>query len=219
MTDSKPAEDNSLQAENKATNINDNTNNSAPSNNSKVPKKSNKTLFIILGVVALLLIVVPAVLFFIIFGVVKDKVTDKSSNFVSGAINKATDGKVNVDASKGEVTIKGQNGDEITNKKTLPEGFPSSVKMYSPSTILVSYKSTTDAKTNWTVSLETPDSAAKVNESVKNTFAGWTLNGDYSSADSKVVSYEDPTYKLVITVGAPTKAGDKTTILYSVTQK
>lgn len=182
-------------------------------------KKSNKTLYIILGSVALLLLIVPAILFFIVFGVVKDKVADNSGNLVTGAINKATNGNVNIDSNKGEVTIKGQNGDEITNKKTLPEGFPSSVKVYSPGTILVSYKSTTDGKTNWTVSLETTDSAAKVNESVKNTFSAWTLNGDYSAADAKVVSYEDVTNKLIVTVGAPTKAGDKTTILYSVTEK
>jgi hypothetical protein len=202
-----------MDQENNAT---DSSNNNKTSN-----KKSNKTLLITLGIIGIVVIALASVSSFFAWNFISDKFgsEEAASNTVTGLIESATDGKVNINSSTGEVTVKNDSGESITNKSSLPDGFPSEVVIYSPSTIKGSFTSNQEGKTNWTVTIESNDPYSKVKTAITEQYAGWTKTAEFNSETSSVLNYTNGTYTVVINVTDSGNADGKTDAVYSVNTK
>ena len=186
-------------------------------------KKSsnNKVLFVVLGLAVFFIIIVPAILFFVVFGVLKDKFgnQDKANKTISSLVESASGGNVKVDANGKEITVKGKDGTEISSAQRLPTDWPAAVFIYSPYTVSGSYKTTSDGKTSWTVATTTTDSYDKVKSEIASKYAGWTKSSEYEASGTTVAAYDNDMYSVVLTVSQPSANESKTTVAYSVTQK
>jgi hypothetical protein len=179
------------------------------------PKKgtSNKTLFIIIGVVAVGALIVAA----IGLNFAKNKLADKTA---SGIISTATGGKVSVDSNGKEVTVKTADGSTYSSSQKLPTDWPSSVPIYSPYTITGSYKATNDGKTAWHLATTTTDSYDKVTSSMASKYSGWTNNSSYEANGSALYSYENGTYTVIVSVAQPdSSSNNQVVVSYTVSQK
>lgn len=196
------------------------TNKAVESNNKSTAsnKQSNKKLIIIISIVGGVILVVALASSLLVWNFAKDKFGNEgvASNTVTGFIENATDGKVNIDANNGEVTIKGDSGESITNKSTLPDGFPSEVVIYSPGTIQGSLTSSQEGKTNWTVSIESTDPFNKVKPAITEQYSGWTKAAEFNSDTSTVLNYSNGTYNVVINIAESSNSDGKTEVVYSV---
>ena len=194
----------------------------APANLNAKPqtaKGSNKTLFIIIGVIAFFVIVLPMILFFVVFGVIKNKV-NKDLN--SGIVSTASGGKVQVSSNGKEVTVKGADGSEMSSSQKLPADWPTAVVIYTPNTIVGSYKATQDGKPSWTLATTTPDTYDKVKADIASKYAGWAKSSEYEASGALISVYDKDTYSVVITITQPTKndgSDNKVAVNYSVTTK
>ncbi|MFO0882329.1 MAG: hypothetical protein U0491_02665 [Candidatus Saccharimonadales bacterium] len=179
------------------------------------PKKStsNKTLFIIIGVVGV------AVLLLAGFGLsmAKNKLADKTA---SGIISTATGGKVSVDSNGKDVTVKTADGSTYSSSQKLPTDWPSSVPLYTPYSVTGSYKASNDGKTAWHLATSTSDSYDKVVAEIPKLYSGWTSNSSYESNGAALFSYDNSTYGVILSVAKPdSSSNNKVTVSYTVSQK
>lgn len=139
----------------------------SPGNTAPKKKSSALKIIIIILVILVILGVVGTLLSAFVF-----------KKIFQFGVKKATNGTVNV-GDKG-VTIKDKNGNSsFSTEAKLPDGFPSDVPIYKPSTITVGAKT----GNNYDVSLQTSDSSQKVISYYKTELAkdGWSANSDGSS--------------------------------------
>lgn len=162
---------------------------------------SHKTLFIILGVVILIFVILPGIL------------------FVSGVAfvrHRLGESGIKVNNTTKSVTIKGSNGDEITagSSKTLPKDFPSSVTIYK-GTLLSSGRLTIEGRVNWSASVETTDNSETVSKNLTETFSsnGWTTDLNNQTTEGGVINAHNDQFTVNVYYGG--KDG-KTQMTYTV---
>src|SRR3989344_4091500 len=147
-----------------------------------VASGSNKTLWIVIGVIVVLALLGWGV---------RAAMRGISKAVVEKGIEAATGGKVKVDADGGQVTVKGQDGSSVQwGSNSLPDGWPSDVSIYSGSTIQYSGSSNpTTGKSGAGVMFQTSDKGQKVADFYKADLAakGWKIEGTYSAATTTTV--------------------------------
>ena len=178
-------------------------------------KKSNKKLFIILGVVVFFLFILPGILFAVFVGYVANR---GGENIVED-IAKSQGVDVDLDTKDGNVSIKDKDGNEYSTKTgtDLPEDFPKeALALYSNK-----YTNTSRIKvgenTSWTVVIETSDSPATITAKVKEQLAAgsWAIQSESNSSDyNMIIAKKDP-YSAVINYS---QTDGKTTLTYTLSQ-
>lgn len=159
----------------------------------KVPekKKSNKTLWIILGVVLFIFVVIPGLLLTIGGIFLKSKLGDQKSTdkTISSIVSKATDSKVNVNSSNGEFSVESKDGDSsisVGSNQKLPDGFPKSdIPYFAEKSITFAMSSKDEGKSRWSVTATSDKSF----DDVKSYFAGKIKEPDYT--DVSTYSFND----------------------------
>lgn len=190
---------------------------------------SNKTLFIILGVVGFL--VLGGILMSVLSVFVLNKATDKTVSTITGLdVDTNKNGDTTIKTKDGSITTKTDKNGNVTyetkdksgasssssTEQKLPDNFPSNVPLYSNQKITYSSKSKTNEESNWQVNTETSDNINKVVDSLKESYKGWTVDSENQINDSYYLYYEKDNMKVNIYVA---KSEDLTSILYTVSQK
>jgi hypothetical protein len=88
-------------------------------------KKSNKTLFIVLGVILVVFVVIPGILLTVGGLFLRDRLSNE--NVTESLIEGATGNKVDVNTKDGNFSVKSENGDSSVSygaDQKLPEDFP-----------------------------------------------------------------------------------------------
>jgi hypothetical protein len=174
----------------------------APATVPVAAKKDNtKTIVIVVGVLVLIFVVIPIILFIVLAGVVGHKIV--------GGVKVSNDGKT--------ATIKTANGDQIsTGSQTLPKDWPTSVPVYK-GTLVNSSRLTIDGKITYSAVVETKDSSTTVGTTLSNDFStnGWMAALDNKTSDGGLIASDNTTASLHTQVVYVTKDG-KTTISYNV---
>lgn len=122
---------------------------------------------------------------------------------------------VNVDKKGGSVTVKTNNGQSSAsygNDVKLPQGFPTDVPVYKPSTIIYATKTET---TRFSVAAKTSASMQTVLDYYKSelTKQGWESTHESSYGDGTLLSYTKDGRTLSVTVSSQNnEATDKTFI-------
>lgn len=179
---------------------------------------SNKLVFIIIGAVIVIFIILPAILFWVAKATIFNEKNTTSG--ISSLVDKATNGNVKIDSSKGEVTVKGANGTEVSTKQQLPDNFPKDVPLYTPYEVSGSYRSSDAGKSNWSVVTTTGDSYDKAKAGVATLYESWQKSADYEVSGTMMSSYENSLYSVTVSIAQPSSGeNNKTTITYLVAQK
>ncbi len=172
-------------------------------------KGSNKTLVIVLVVIAVL--VGLSLIGRFIYKKVAERV---ASNYLSTL----TGGKVSVTGGGDKVSFKGEDG-EVTfdSGGKLPEGFPSDFPVYPGAKVTGSFSASGDNNSKGSsVVWETSDDVAKVGGYFKTELpkAGWTISTDYSTAETITLTFEKGAYSgfLGVTKGSDGKTAISVTI-------
>lgn len=173
-------------------------------------KKKDNTLKIVL-------IVVGALVGLMILGVIV------TSIFIGSLFGNATKGiKVTGDEDSGSVTIKSNDGQSTTtygNDASLPDGFPSDVPIYDPSTTV--YATKTDDK-HYSVALKTADATDKVLAfySDELTKQGWTSTHESSYTGGNIILYKQGDRSLSLSVSTQeNEEVEKTFVNLAITEK
>jgi len=178
-------------------------------------KKSNKKLFIILGVVVFFLFILPGILFAVFVGYVANRGGEK----IVEDIAKTQGVDVDLNTKDGNVSIKDKDGNEYSTKTgtDLPEDFPKdALALYSNK-----YTNTSRIKvgenTSWTVAIETSDSPATITPKVKEQLAAssWTIQTESNSSDYNMIIAKKSPYSAVINYS---QTDGKTTLTYTIAQ-
>lgn len=193
----------------------------------KVPekKKSNKTLWIVLGIVLFIFVVIPGLLFtaggiFLKSRFGSDKATEKT---LEGIVSKATDSKVNLDSKNGSVTVKGKDGETMSvgSSRKLPDDFPKNdIPFIAQKEVTFVITTSSEGKKNWSVTTTVDKSF----EEATTYFDGKIKTPDYESVssygsgDSQSYSGKGSKYSLYVTV-TKGKDGEPTDITYIVTEQ
>lgn len=174
------------------------------SNNTVSEKKSsNKTLVIVLVVVGALILVGVGGTF--VVGMVL-------ANMGKSMVENATG--TTITTNGGSTTIQSKDGtSSISTSASLPDGFPSSVPLYSGQTIVTSSKYKNGEDTSWSVTAETNDSAAKTVAGIKSLYSGWQQNSEAESDGTYSFYYTKGDLGVIMYVS---NAAGKSTITYSV---
>jgi len=140
---------------------------------------------------------------------IAEKATEK-------AIEKSTG--VEIDKSGDEVTIKGEDGTEVTASSDgeLPEGFPSDVPVYEGK-IVTSVK----ADKGWSVALEASDDVNTIFDWYKSELEkdGWKIVSEMKVTDGAAVVAEKGDQNLQVTIGASGSDDGKTSVSLLVSTK
>ena len=179
-------------------------------------KGSNKKIIIIV-------VIVVCVLF--VLGIVGTLATGFfAKKAVQTAVNRASDGKVNLKAGNngtGEVTIKGDNGETTKFQSTtkLPAEFPTDVPRYKDAGVVSVVSSSSDGKKFYSVAFDTKDDTAKVAEYFNKALAenGWSTVGTYSAnSDTTITGVNKSKMLYALTSISKDESSGKTTIHLSV---
>lgn len=195
--------------------------------NVATPKKSNKTLWIVLAVLGFFLIVVPAVVVTAgVFWFKKNVTTEKvTENIVEGALEKATgSNNVNIDTEKGSFSVEGDNGESFSfgSDQELPEDFPKSKVPYIKEKNVTSVLTSSDSgKKSWWVSTYVDDSYTKATDFFEQKIAEPTYNdvSSYSFGDSMTITGSDSSYQVTGTASKPSDSSPATMVTYAVPEK
>jgi len=168
-------------------------------------KMSTKMIVTIIGVLVLV----------IVTGSAASRFFGKSA--AEQAIEAATGGKANIDASKGEVTVKTDDGTWSSSDK-LPANFPSDVPLYPGAKVQGSVVAAQQQGSGHYAGLETVDTIDKVVSWYKAEVVakGWQVTANFEAGGGVMIGGSKDTRDLVVTVS---KEGDKTVIGLVVSQK
>lgn len=188
-------------------------------------KKSNKTLLIVIGVVVFFFVVVPALvfgagvlLFNKSFG--SQKATDKT---IESLVEKATDGKVDIDSDNGNFSVSGENGDStysVGDNQKLPDDFPKDKIPYiTEKSVSFVFTNSNEGKKSWSVTTTVDKSFedAKTYFTDKIKEPEFTSVSSYSFGDSQTLYGQNDMYDVSVTVTKP-ESGD-TSVTYIITSK
>ena len=178
-------------------------------------KKNNKsfpTLFIVIGVIAL----VGILGFRFLYKGIKTRI---SNYLVSKSLSKQLGGDVKIEGDGEKVSYKGQDFEfSYDAGGELPEGFPKDFPIYKGSKLLSKWSSTAAENEGMSVVLETGDSVTKVSDYYKTELgkSGWTTTSTFSQDDSVVFSFEKGDKQGILGIA---KAEEKTSISITFSNK
>jgi len=148
-------------------------------------KKSNKTLWIVLGIVLVVFVILPAILFTVGGIFLKNKLDDPESGarLAESLVEKATGENVDINTKDGSFTAKSKDGDSSIGfgDQKLPEDFPKDLVSYIPEkkvTFVITSKN--ENKQTWSVTTTVDKS---YNDAVKY-FEGVILAPDYTETST-----------------------------------
>jgi hypothetical protein len=148
-------------------------------------KKSNKTLWIVLGIVLVVFVLLPAILLTVGGIFLKDKLDDPntSASLIEGIVEKSTGENIDINAEDGSFTAKSEDGDSTIGfgDQKLPEDFPKDLANYIPEkkvTFVITSKN--ENKQTWSVTTTVDKS---YNDAVKY-FEGAILTPDYTETST-----------------------------------
>lgn len=150
-----------------------------------VKKKSNKTLWIILGLLLFFFVIVPGILLTAGAFWLKNASTDKlAENAIEGIVEKASGGQVDIDSSNGSFSVESENGDSsfsVGDDQKLPSDFPKdSIPYIKEKAVTFVLTSTNEGKKNWSVTT----SVDKTFEATKAFFEDRIKSPDYEDVSS-----------------------------------
>ena len=178
-------------------------------------KKNNKsfpTLFIVIGVIAL----VGILGFRFLYKGIKTRI---SNYLVSKSLSKQLGGDVKIEGDGEKVSYKGKDFEfSYDAGGELPEGFPKDFPIYKGSKLLSKWSSTAAENEGMSVVLETGDSVTKVSDYYKTELgkSGWTTTSTFSQDDSVVFSFEKGDKQGILGIA---KAEEKTSISITFSNK
>jgi hypothetical protein len=193
----------------------------------KIPakKKSNKTLYIVLGAVVFVFVVVPGILFTVGGIFVKSKlgsqeVTDKT---VESVISKATGSKVDLNTKSGSVSIKGDNGETMSagSSQKLPDDFPKGeIPFITQKEVTFVITSSDSTKKNWSVTTVVDKSFEDAKSYFEKAIAApeFESTSSFGSNEGQTYSGTNTKYSVFVTV-TKGKSNNDTNVTYIVTQK
>lgn len=182
-----------------------------PQETKETKKGSNKTLVLILIVVAVLIGLSLLGKF------IYKKIAERAASTYLSAV---TGGKVNVSKDGDKVSIKGEDGNvTFESDGGVPAGFPSDFPIYPGSKVTGSFSASGENNSKGSsVVWESGDVSTKVAEYYKTELpkAGWKIVTEYSSNDSVTLTFEKGEYSGFMAVG---KSDDKTAISVTIGTK
>lgn len=187
-------------------------------------KKSNKTLWIVLGIVLFFVVIVPGLLFAAAALWVNNNGSEKlTENVIESALEKSTGSKVDIDTKDGNVSVKSSDGDNTVsygNDQKLPSDFPKDITHYIDGgdiTFVISNKDA-DQKKSWSVT-------TKIDKSYDDTkayFESKIAQPEYESTSTysfgNSVNYYGSKSGYSVSVNI-TKGEDATSVSYLVSEK
>lgn len=159
-------------------------------------KKSNKTLFIVLGVIAAV-VVLPVI-------VVGSLIALGAFTFFNAAseVNEHMDHIEHVDHET--ITFEDEDGNKsiVSTSKKLPEDLPAGVKI-EDGTVTAATRNVSNGKTSWVVSVELHDSMESVLPRVKEAFNqnGWEVTAEMEASEGGYYTAESETHSASISFG------------------
>lgn len=182
----------------------DKTSKAAPADNNK---KVIKIVLIVVGVVIVLAIIGSIASAFLI--------KKGTESFISGV----TGGKAQVDSDKGEVTIKGENGSEVTTQTSnaeIPDGYPTAdVPVYENAHLESSSDMHMENMQSYTLRYTTDDNAKQVVKFYKSELSGdgWKNSYSTNSGETSMASFMNESKDMSVTVSATDNQDDGKTSL------
>jgi cytoskeletal protein RodZ len=187
-------------------------------------KKSNKVLYVILGLVAFF-VVIPGILLTIggvflnsKFG--SEKAAEKT---IESLVERSSGGKVDVSTKDGAINITSKDGGDSINigsNQKLAADFPKDkIPFIAEKSVVFALNSTNDGKKSWSVTTTVNASV----EEAKNFFESkikepeYTSTSSSGSADSQFITGKSADYDIVIVI-AKTKDSPDTQVSYTVVQ-
>lgn len=174
----------------------------------KAPVKSNKKLFIIIGVVAVVLVVL---------GIVGRFIQRKIAQGVAGGfLSTLSGGKVKVNVGDNKVSYKTDEGEfSFEEGGKLPDGYPSDLPIYPGAKLTSSWSTSDDDSKGMSLIWGTNDSIGQVADYYKKELEakGWKITSSFSQAETSTYSFEKGGTSGFVGVGK----GDKQNTNISVT--
>lgn len=190
-------------------------------------KNSNKTLWIVLGVVLLFFVVLPGILFTAGAVFLKNKVNDPSTGeqLAESLIERAHGGEVDIEKNKdGSYTAKSEDGDSSVgfgSDQKLPDDFPKSVSNYlGEKSIVFVLTSKNENKQTWSVTTTVDKSYADASSYFEGRIKApeYTDVSSYGFGNSKTFYGKKDNFSVSVTV-AEGNDGSDTTVSYIVTEE
>lgn len=192
------------------------------------PKKnSNKTLWIVLGVILVVFVLIPGILLTAGGLFVKSKLSDEKAGekLAESLVERASGGKVDVDADKdGNFSVKSKDGDSSVgfgSDQKLPDDFPKGVSNYlSEKSIVFVLTSKNENKQTWSVTTTVDKSFADASSYFEGKIKDpeYTEVTSYGFGNSKTLYGKKDNYSVSVTV-AEGSDGSDTTVSYIVTEE
>lgn len=185
-------------------------------------KKSNKTLWIVLGVVLLLFVVIPAVLITAGGLFLKDQLSSEKTGerLAESLIEGASGGKVDVNAEDGSYSIESEDGTSSIgygDNQKLPEDFPKDdIPYLKEKAVTFVITSENEGKQTWSVTTSVDESyeeaTAFFEDRIKSPEYSETSN--FGFGDSKTFYGVKDSYTVSVSITRP-ESGD-TTVTYMI---
>jgi len=185
-------------------------------------KKSNKTLWIVLGVLLFVFIILPAIVISLLFFVFKDKVSESiSEGVVETAIEQASGNNVDIDANNDSFSIKSEDGNSELNigGSDLPSDFPKNdVPFINPKEVTFSASSEQEGKKYWNVGTTVDQSYDEAVNFFKEKIAApeYTDVGSYSFGESSTITGTKAPYTVSVSVS---NSEGQTNVTYIIQQQ
>lgn len=186
--------------------------------------KSNKTLWIVLGVIAFFVIVMPSIIGLVAFVWLRDNVQngDLGKKALEGIVEQTTGGNVDVDSNNGSFTVRDKEGNTSfgVGNQQLPEDFPKNdIPFINQKSIGFVTTSTNEGKKNWSVSTIVSQSPSNATSYFKSQF----VEPDYTEINTlnvngiQTFSATSTRYSINISVSAG-DTPDEANVMYSVSE-
>jgi cytoskeletal protein RodZ len=191
------------------------------------PKKSsNKTLWIVLGVVLFFVVIVPVILFAAAAIWFRNNASEQGAEkLVEGIVEQTTGSNVDINSADGSFSVESEDGSSsfsAGSDQKLPDDFPKEEVPYlGEEKVTFVLTSTNEGKKTWSVTTTVSDTY----EDAKAFFEKAIAEPDYQDvsaygfSDSQTYYGADANYSVNVTVSKPTSGEDGTNVTYIITQK
>ncbi len=186
-------------------------------------KKSNKALWIVIGLIVFFVVVVPILL--LTAGAIWFKNVGErklAENTVEGIVERASGGDVDIDTKDGSVSVKTEDGDgsfSIGGNQKLPDDFPKNEIPYlKEESVSSTLSSTSEGKKSWWVTTQVNNSYDEAKGYFESNIAepAYSDITNYSFGESTTFNATGSDYELSVTVSSN---DGKTSVSYVVREK
>jgi len=148
-------------------------------------KKSNKALWIIIGLVVFFFVIVPGIVFTAGAVWLNNNASDKlAENAVEGIVGRATGGQVDLDTKDGSFSVQNESGDStfsVGDDQKLPDDFPkNNIPYLKEKKVTFVFTTSNENKKSWSVST----TVSETFEEAKTFFADKIKAPDYTDISS-----------------------------------